>query len=417
MNNVKKLNDGDRSNNLNIKLKNINSKKIFQIDRLVLGGAGNRVHAFLGALDVLEPFLKNCHHFIGTSAGSILQCLLALKCPISQMISKERESPFHIHWYWVFQMVWRFIIYNDGLIPIERLKLHLQEIFISTLIDIHCYSKYKSELMVTHTLTFEWIYEQWGTTLEIQAMDYHNANYFIFNRLNTPKALLLDAVVASCAIPIVFSPCKFENRILCDAAVFSGIPWSSLHSKSNKFLPVTDFQTQKHILNPITIGILLSDKQVHGKTQDCFKENHQKKSDSELKSNNDYNPHSSTIFNFNTCCPDLRTYFSYFSHIFGHIQKENQNSENDRENHEVIEHSKSEQMQEWSCGQLLHLPFQILHNHEYAMDINQEELIQIHVDSKIYGSKFHSLWPSENDKTLLFKQGQRDAQSWLIEHD
>lgn len=292
------------------------------IDRLVIGGCGNRIHAFLGALYKLRKHWRHTKHFIGVSGGSMLATLLALGCSIKQIVQKEREIPFVLHYSWLLKGLFHCIWYQDGWIPISNLRTYL------------CHALDSMSPHSSETLTFEFLYQARQVKLEIQSLDWHTGEPIVFNHLQFPTMLVVDAITASCAIPIVFSPCilsSLPNRTLCDYAIFHGVPWKSLswpmNKYENRFLPVEP--------SCQTLGLILSESNME--------ENHME-----------------GFFNYVWRCLLLAS--------DGHRYQETQGT----------------------CM--------------------QGHLIRIKVDPTIYGSMFHSLWPTRKDKLNLFKQGKNDSQ-------
>ena len=225
------------------------------IDQLVIGGAGLRFSALLGALYALRKRIKSTKHFLGVSAGALIGTLLALGCTAKEMFLKEKDVSFTIHWKMIASAFWQFARYGNGLIPNSELRNHIQ----SVMEHLRPGSSH---------LTFAQLYLERRCTLEIQTFDWHEATRVVFSRALTPDALLLDAITASSSIPFVFSPFEYRGKILCDSAVFAGVPWASLlwrHHIGKLFMPVVDPVTELKIDEPLVVGLLLVQHRIgHG---------------------------------------------------------------------------------------------------------------------------------------------------------
>ena len=193
----------------------------------------------------------------------------------------------------------------------------------------------------------------------------------------------MDAITASCAIPWAFSRFVFRGKVLCDAAVFSGLPWASI--QCDKYLPVHDRRTGKYLTKPVTIGICLTEESPVPKSS-------LKLETSEDKSNSN----QSWLQWIKESATGICT-----NHVLV-----TQGSEHSI--HDPISSIPN------PCVELFSLPIRMLHNHEKTIGTSQDYIISVHVDPNIYGSKLHSLWPTASEKQSLLEQGIKDAKLWLL---
>ena len=437
-----------------------------RVDRLVFGGGGNRINAYLGALDGLgQASVNTCYHFIGASAGSIVAAFAALRVPIVEMCAKAREHPFDIPYWWYVRGMWRFLTGQNGLVPIEDLRTILAD-------NMERVSPGASNL------TFGDLFYKYWTTLEIQAMDAHTCKRVVFNRLVTPDELILDAMVASCAIPTVFAPFPWNplstsiyyheekqdekedasgssdasnssTLWLCDGAISIPAPWGSLEhhhadgTKTHPFAPVVDVEESHRqgksvpMRKPFTLGFFLDQDVV---SQSTLKSKHSK----------DQLPYLTQPFSWShaildgcmhSCMPEVPSLenFCGLSNQLGtksemKVETKSNSNANSPASSAIpaspatstswyqelykpfmsmsIGHFSSFHWKDWIPG-FVAQPYVALRHAEYR--IAPEKIgvrLLLPVDEAVHGSVFHAMWPSEQEKELLFQSSKQVVVHW-----
>lgn len=155
---------------------------------LVLSGGGHRGIAHLGVLQFLEE--QNIHPSViaGTSAGSIVGALYA--------IGKKPEEILDL-----FQSIsffnWNYLTYQKpGIFDIDRLGIYLDNEFgDKTIGDL-------------------------DKDVYIVATDMLRGKLKIFNK----KTLVKKAILASCALPGLFSPVEIDHVIYSDGGMLNNFP-------------------------------------------------------------------------------------------------------------------------------------------------------------------------------------------------
>src|SRR5205085_306134 len=56
------------------------------------------------------------------------------------------------------------------------------------------------------------------------------AKRIVFNKETTPDMLIIEAVVASCALPLLFTPFYYKEDIISDGGLLIGCPFKSIDS-------------------------------------------------------------------------------------------------------------------------------------------------------------------------------------------
>jgi len=165
----------------------INSQKSMIKTGVVLSGGGVRGFAHLGLLQVLEEAGVKPYAISGVSAGAIVGALYAAGHPPEKILNILKSNSY---------FGWSsFLVNKDGLFSMKALLKVLQ----------------------THIPTNT--YESLQTKLFITATDFANNTTVTFS---TGK--LIETVIASASVPVVFEPVTIDNRALVDGGLLNNFP-------------------------------------------------------------------------------------------------------------------------------------------------------------------------------------------------
>jgi NTE family protein len=167
---------------------------------LVLSGGGARGLAHLGVLQAFDELEIPIHHISGVSAGALVGALYAAGNPpyeILKSLMKIRINRF-----------FRPLIGQKGLLNLENigkiLRKYLQDDFQSLKIPLH-----------------------------VATTDLQNSQLVYFS--NGP---LIQPLLASCSIPVLFKPIKINNQLYVDGGVLNNFPIEPLQSTCHKIIGV-----------------------------------------------------------------------------------------------------------------------------------------------------------------------------------
>ena len=189
-----------------------NRKKIRHI---VLSGGGGIGHAFYGALrdSNQDGFwhiddIKSMH---GTSVGAILLIGIAL----ANHIGWDAYDDFFIKrpWESVLDFTAERILnsYSNAGIFDHR---HIENIVSPVLKAVD----------LSLNITLQEIYEFTGIDMHFYTTDLKVFDLVEISHKTHPGWKLLDAIYCSCALPILFKPCKIDGRYYADGACFCNYP-------------------------------------------------------------------------------------------------------------------------------------------------------------------------------------------------
>ena len=160
---------------------------------LALGGGSMRGMANIGVLKVLEKNNIPIHCISGTSAGSIAAAFWAA----GKSAAELEEFALELDWFKIAKPSFNI----QGLFSSDKLKKHIEK---------YLGIKYFKETKIP---------------LSISASDLLSGKEYVFEK---PEEEIALAVCASCSIPGVFSPTKYEGRYLVDGCLVNNVPLSTL---------------------------------------------------------------------------------------------------------------------------------------------------------------------------------------------
>ncbi|GBR76528.1 putative patatin [Candidatus Termititenax persephonae] len=160
---------------------------------LALGGGSMRGVATVGVLKVLEKNHIPIHYISGTSAGSIAAAFWAA----GKTAAEIEEIVLDLDWL----RIARFSFALQGLLNPDKLQKYMED-----------------------TLPIKYFHET-RIPLHISSSDLLSAREYVFGESQEEIAL---AVAASCSVPGVFTPTKYQDKYLVDGCLVNNLPFSSL---------------------------------------------------------------------------------------------------------------------------------------------------------------------------------------------
>lgn len=200
------------------------------IENLVFSGAGIKLYTFVGFVKYLneKDILKNITVFNGTSSGSLIAVLLALKLKykeIEEILLKLDLSNFkNIN----TEKIMNFFD-NYGVDDAGEIKRILKIIFNAKINN--------------DNPTFKELYDITEKKLVISATCINTMTIEYFDYEVTPDLYVSDAIIMSICIPFLYKPVKYNNKYYIDGAL-------------TKHYPIDYFKNEKNK----TLGILVSSK-------------------------------------------------------------------------------------------------------------------------------------------------------------
>lgn len=215
---------------------------------LVIGGAGSKNYAAIGALKVLNNKLQNVKRILGVSSGSILATLLAVGCT-SDEIKKYYEmvdvSQFKVKYnsLYTYYKMYRYSGINDS-------KKFREDV-------IH---KILEEKTGNGCITFKEIFDTYGITLVIPAACVNKREMFYYHHHSNPEMQVKYAIEQSSCVPGIFYPIQYKGNTMVDAGIIDNYPLYYFdvedHIPNSRLVKVSPTNVGQ---NSNTLGILIID--------------------------------------------------------------------------------------------------------------------------------------------------------------
>jgi len=198
----------------------------------------------LGACHYLDTKnkLKYINTFIGTSVGSAIACMLAIGYEPLDFFSKICTDD--INKCLEYDISLRQFLLEWGAINNKKFKEYIEKSIIEKLGFIP---------------TFEQFYFLTGKIFICSAWCLNSEQHkTYFNFINTPDILISDAVIASCAIPGIFTKVKIDNNYYLDGGMFDCCPIDYLFhflTKECNYDSIKEcfiLYTKSSVLNPVS---------------------------------------------------------------------------------------------------------------------------------------------------------------------
>lgn len=222
---------------------------------LVIGGAGSKNYASLGAIERLD--LSNITRFLGVSSGSILATLLAIGCS-SEELKKYYDmvdlSKFQIK----YNLYNYYKIYRYG-------GMHDSSIFREEVIY-----KILKEKTGNGDITFSEIFEKYGKVLVIPTACINKREMFYYTHVSNPNLEVKYAIEQSCCVPGLFFPIKYKGNTLVDAGIIDVFPLYYFNKEDLPNSRLTRVLPQREKINQKTLGILIIDDKVSKEEDDPY---------------------------------------------------------------------------------------------------------------------------------------------------
>ena len=197
---------------------------LIMIDTLVIAGGGLKGFAMVSSIKQLLNFkiikLKNIKNYYGTSVGSIISTLLAIGYSIDELLT--------------FIDKFNFEKLSDD-IDIDNL---FTDFGISTGKNIMTVVQFLfNEKINKNDISFIELYNMKNITLNIIATNITDMIEEVFNHNTNPHMSIMTAIRMSIAVPIIFTPVLFNNKLYLDGGLVNNFPIN--HVKTDKFIGIT----------------------------------------------------------------------------------------------------------------------------------------------------------------------------------
>lgn len=189
-----------------------------------------KVAAFIGCLEVLDvgAFREVC----GLSAGSLIACLLAAGLSVAQIRDKFLTMP----WSNLFFESCSFGRILAGRAPLDGRRLR------------NVIETWLVEAGVPRGATLLWLASNRRLRFGCFSADLEDGRAVFFRASSHPNVKLIDAVMASAALPGALDPVRIAGRLYVDLGIANNAPLSFLNPPAGKKLLALVVNTQSLLL-------------------------------------------------------------------------------------------------------------------------------------------------------------------------
>ena len=193
---------------------------------LVLSGGALRAIAILGAIKYLEQLnlLKNIKEYVGTSAGSIISFLIIIGYTSKEIIELFKNNiDFVTNFNFDLNNITN-ILEDYGIDDCNRNRKILEDFLFKkinkkNITFLELTKKYGINFIVT------------GSNLTTRQVDYFNVN-------TTPNMNIIDALLISSCIPLIYKPITYNDYLYVDGGIYSNLPLTYFKNNSNETLGI-----------------------------------------------------------------------------------------------------------------------------------------------------------------------------------
>jgi predicted acylesterase/phospholipase RssA len=193
-----------------------------KINSLILSGGGHIVFCQIGGLYCLEEkqfiIRENIKNIFSTSAGSLSAIIYALNYKKEEIYKYIIDRP----WETVFEI---------------NLSQLLNFYTNKGLFDVNFFEKILDPLLqgksLSTKITLKEFYEFSNINIYFHSVELNSFTEVVISHENYPDMLVVEAVYMSCAIPMIFIPCFYNDCCYVDGGILNNYPVSTFCNKMN----------------------------------------------------------------------------------------------------------------------------------------------------------------------------------------
>jgi predicted acylesterase/phospholipase RssA len=191
---------------------------------LVFSGGGIACIASFSCAQTLKPYLKNVTTIAGSSGGALTAALIAMDADSEcvyvnfvKIISESKMSTF---------VSVKNIFENFGAVPSDVV---LKPIIFKIFMDAYNMTEACRGNQPSYSSpTFRQFAITTGKNLIIPAVNVSRSKPVFFSVDTHPDQDVIDAITASCCVPLIFSPVIIDGEFYVDAGITDNLPLSAI---------------------------------------------------------------------------------------------------------------------------------------------------------------------------------------------
>jgi len=220
---------------------------------IIFAGGALKGWAYIGTIKALHELVKKelIQTVTGVSIGALFGLLYILDIPHELILDKILNVNFIDY----IDMDIENLLTNESILKGEKFKTLISELI---------------SLRIEPSITFSDLRKYSRINFNITALDIVQKEYTIFNYKNTPHVKVLDSIMASCSVPVLFPPYKIDSVLYYDGGICDNCPVSLFDEENtigfDLFSDNISSETNFKILDLVYMLIDFSNK-YHKKTE------------------------------------------------------------------------------------------------------------------------------------------------------
>ena len=212
------------------------------ITHIALSGGGIKGMAYLGILRYLyiENMIDSIKYASGSSIGALYCLYIALKIPIDFLENEYMNLLEEIN--------------NKNYLCINKSsfgKLLESNGFVSVEFMTRPAKKYLKQLYGEEDITFIELAKKTGVNIYVNATCVNNGQRAIFSLEHTPNISVIDAIMASMSVPVMFEPVYIDGNYYIDGVISMDLPFDVFGNTNPKNILAVLLMPSKNLQPPI----------------------------------------------------------------------------------------------------------------------------------------------------------------------
>jgi len=186
------------------------------LKNIIFSGGGLKGWAYIGSIRAINekiPF-KNIEKIIGVSCGAIFGLFYLLQIDYSFILNYFLELDIKKY----LDIDIDSIITNQSILQGKKFKLIIMEIM---------------KTRINPESTFLQLFEKTGILFTVGTFNLTDINVEYFNKILTPHIKVIDAIIASSSLPLLFPAYEINNKIYYDGAVCNNCPCNLVNEENS----------------------------------------------------------------------------------------------------------------------------------------------------------------------------------------
>ncbi len=186
-----------------------------EIKNVIFSGGGFKCWAYIGTIQALDEYIpfENIKSVIGVSCGSVFGLFYVLQFEYSFLLNYFLQLDIKSY----IDIDIDSVITNQSLIEGKKYKIIIQEL-VKTKVD--------------PDITFLQLFEKVNILFTVVAFNITDTQIEYFNKDNTPHIKVVDAIMASSALPVLFPAYKINDKLYYDGGICNNCPYNLIKQEN-----------------------------------------------------------------------------------------------------------------------------------------------------------------------------------------